>query len=558
MSIESLEFLLDLDAKVDGLMGGLEGIEKTIKQLHALDRAGDKVVETTKRVERASHGAKEAHDKHGHALWQLGHHYGEAKGAAMEFAEAAGFVLAFEAIEKIVEKVKELGQEIILAGAKAERTEKSFKLLLGAEGGEHLLEYLENIHKHTEFSLETLQGLAGALLRVGFAGRGLQYAVAAAIDLAAMPGGNLQEAATALERIKRTGRIDNRTLGGIGVGEKDFLAEIAARTGKSAGVLKKEIDKGTIDADQSLSVLYELIRKRTHRSLGTAGDEMSTTMSASLTHLKEVPEELFKQISKSPAFDRLNLMVRDLTDRLDPKTEAGKDFFKSMDQSLTHFVDELAKIDLGKLITDVSRLLEKGPALVDFLFSLAKATLAVGQATVWVYEHTVPGQLLLKHLAGSQPPADVEKGRQAGKNMLGAGAVPPTGKAFIEGQLWGESVGDGVKKGMADTLEIHSPSRVFERMGRMSGQGYLDGVDDTIGDMTDVVPKGAVARPAGGGAPAAPIQVTVNVTTNVNGGHATEAGAAEIGQQVATAVEHILPGALKSAFERMGQEAGVT
>lgn len=586
MSLESLEFLLDLDAKMDGLVRGLDTIDKTVKSLHDLDKSADKaahaadhVAQATDHAGRASHAAAGAHGKHSHAVWELGHQYEGAKHAAMEFAEGIGLVLAYEVVEKLVDKVKELGEEIIHAGVMAERTEKSFKLLLGDEGGDHILEYLEEIHKHTEFSLQKLQGLAAGFLRVGFAGKGLRYAVAAAADLAALPGGNLDEAASALERIKRTGRVDNRTLGGVGFGEQDFLAQLAERTGKSATTLKKEIEKGKLDADQALASLYDLIRKRTGKSLGSAAEGMSGLMGATITHLKEVPEELFKQVAKSPAFERLNQFLKDLTERLDPKTPLGMKFFESIDKSLTKFVDGLQRIDMSKFINDVGRLIETLPALVNILIKLTEATIAFGKASAWAFEHTLVGQMISDHLRSHEK---VDGDKLHGTARAAFDAAPAqvrTADAFIRGKLWGKAMGEGTVEGveegtpkvkdattemgeaahggMKKEIKAESPSKVFKELGQMSGEGYLQGLDGSLAAMPDIQPPGSFAKPAslGGAGSGGPIQVTVNVTTNVGGQSGGEAGE-QIGHQVATAVEAILPGALQSAFQRMQQEAG--
>jgi tape measure domain-containing protein len=612
MSLESLEFLLDLDAKIDGMMGGLDAIDKSIKALHTLDKTANKVVDTTKHVEKASHGAAGAHGKHGHAVWQLGHQYEEAKKSAVAFAEAAGLVLAYEVIEKLVDKVKELGEEMVHVAAKAERTDTSFKLLLGEKGGEEMLEYLEELHKHTEFSKDALQGLAGSFLRVGFAGEGLKYAVAAAADLAALPGGNLDAAATSLEQAKRTGRVEGRTLRGLGFGEEDFLSQLAKRTGKSAEVLKKEMEKGKVDADQSLGALYDLIRKRTGAPLGDAAETMSKGMAAKLTHLKEVPEELFEELRKSPAWERLKGLIDNITVQLDPKSPMGLKFFEAMDKGLTRLVDAIDKIDMNKLVDDFSHLVERLPAVIDLLIGAAKALLYFGKVTVWVYEHTVPGQILKNKLTPTYErdgaklhetaarALDTVKPSDAGGHTRaheagGANLHDVTSRALdtvkpldaatqMRNQLWpvGKHGAEGlaaglthaipkVKKavaelgaetsgGLEDELEVDSPSRVFKRIGMMSGQGYLDGLDASMSRLPDSVPAGAFARPVapGGAAGGGPIQVTVHIETHVNGhdGGSGAGGAEELGQQVAAHVESILPGALQSAFQRMQQESG--
>jgi tape measure domain-containing protein len=574
MSLESLEFLLDLDAKVDGAVKLLGTLDRSIATMHHLEIETAKAVAALQKVDKAGEHAGEGHKKHKTALWELGHQFEEAKGAAMGFAEGIGLVVAFEAVEKLVDKVKELGVEIIKAGADDERMAKSFKLLLGDEEGEKTLDYIQHLAKHTEFAENRLENLGASLLRVGFAGQGLRYAVAAAADLAALPGGNLEEAAFALEQIKRTGRVEGRMLKPLGYNEEDFLSQLAVRTGKSAAVLKKEMEKGKLDADQSLAAVYDLIRKRSGKALGDPAVDMSKLMSASITHFKEVPEELFKQIAKSPAFERLNQMLRQLTERFDPESELGGKFFKSMDESLTHFVDALAKVDMGKLINDIGRLIEKGPALVDLLVNLTKALVAAGKATAWIYEHTIPGQFLSDYL---RPKVDGAKLHATAREALGPPAAGPGAADGIRAQIWGEAIGgsmakgikasspkaiaatgelgDGVHGEMADKLELHSPSRVFERMGRMSGEGYLEGLDNSLAVMPDIQPAGSFAKPASMGAAGGPIQVTVNVTTNVGGAAGGEAGE-QIGEKVAAAVEALMPGALQSAFQRMQQEAG--
>jgi hypothetical protein len=83
----------------------------------------------------------------------------------------------------------------------------------------------------------------------------------------------------ALARIQRTGHVDNRVLGGLGFGEKDFLGELSKRTGKGLATLKKQLDAGKVAAaDESLETLYSIITKKTGKDLGGAGVAMSTTL----------------------------------------------------------------------------------------------------------------------------------------------------------------------------------------------------------------------------------------------------------------------------------------
>lgn len=568
-----LEFLFSIDAKLDGLMKLLEETEKSVEALHKLDHATEGAVHATEHAEKASHHAASAHEKHGHAVWQLGHQYEYVKNGIHEFAEALGLVLAYEVIEKLVDKVVELGEEIVNAAAKAERAEKSFKLLLGAEGGDELLEYLEDITKHTEFTNEKLQGTAASLLRVGFAGEGLHRALAAALDISALPGGNLDEALSSIERLKRTGRVDNRTLGGIGFGEKDFLEQLSKRTGSPAAVLKQEMEKGKLDVDEALESLYDLIHKRTGKALGAAGVAMSETLGARLTHLKDAPEEIFKTLSKGEAFEKLSARIGKLSEMLNPSGEVGGKLAKTLGVLFTKAVDFVEHVDFEKVGAQVIDFLDKLPGRFETAIEVLDVFVAVFKLVGETFN--IVGEFIgdaaaeifleVEQLAEYFDKIGTFIGEVAAKLYLGAVDIgTKLWQGLKEGITGGityvmdavSNMGDAVVGKLKGVLGIHSPSTVFAGLGEMSGEGYLQGLDEAMGRMSDSVPAGAFARPVAGGAAAGPIQVTIHIETHVGGGGAGGATAAEIGEQVATHVEAILPGALQAAFEQMQIEAG--
>jgi hypothetical protein len=572
-----LDFLYEIDAKLDGLLKMNQEVGKSIGALHKLDEA-------TEHAGHASEHASRGHDKHAHSLINLGHQFEYAKNGLNEFAEAIGLVLAFEAVEKIVDKVKELGAEILGAAGKAERAEKSFKLLLGVQGGDELLEYLEDITKHTEFTNERLQGTAASLLRVGFAGEGLHRALAAALDIAALPGGNLEEALASLERLKRTGRVDNRTLGGIGFGENDFLKQLSARTGKPSDILKRDMEKGKLDVEEALESLYDLIHKRTGRALGAAGVEMSETLGARITHLRDAPEELYKTLSKTEAFDRLSGVIGKLGDMLNPSGEVGGKLAKSLEVLFTRAADLIEHIDFkawgDRLIDFLDKLPQRLEDVEEVLSVFASVAKFLGGIVVDLGDEL--GRLAaVLFLAGEKV---VEWVTGAYDTVVGVAerffeAAAGIGKALWQGLKEGiaggitavldtvSGLGDAVVGKLKGVLGIHSPSAVFAEMGEMSGEGYIRGLDRSADEidaavarsmsMADAVPAGAYPRPAGASGGFGPIQVTVHVETNVNAtGHGGEGNAEQLGQQVAAHVESILPGALQSAFERMQLQAG--
>jgi hypothetical protein len=146
-------------------------------------------------------------------------------------------------------------------------------------------------------------------------------------------------------------------------------------------------------------------------------------------------------------------------------------------------------------------------------------------------------------------------------------------------QKRGAMSGDGFARGMRDAtpavydasaamaavadeatrheLKIQSPSRVMSDHGMMVGAGFVDGIERSAAEVDAAVARAFtpdVATGGGGsGSGTGRAPITVHVETNVTG---AGGDAAAIGQQVATQVQEILPGALQSALEQMDAQMG--
>lgn len=567
--LERLEFLLDLDAKVDGAVKLLGVLDRSIASLHKVGAETTKVEAALGKLDKASAHGAETHKKHAGAAINLGHAFEGAKEKVHGLLEAMGLMLVFEGVHLLAEKVVELGSEILAAAGKAERAEKSFKLLLGADAGSELLEYVEGIAKHTEFTADELKSVTQSLLKAGFAAKDIPRALGAGLDIAAF-GGNAEQglagALEALEKLKRTGNIDDRKLGELGLGKADFLAELSKRTGVGVKTLTKQLDAGKVDVNESLEALYSLIAGRTGKDLGAAGVDMSTGLQARIKHLEDVPDEMFQALSKTEAFDHLSKKLGGLLEMLEGPV--GEKLAGSLEKLFTAAVNLVEQVDFAKWGDRVSDFLDKLPGRLETAGEVLEAFGKVFAFVSWAVQGI-----------------GTDLGELAAKLYLFPGQVLDAAKA-IGKAIW-EGVRDGIMAGLTavtdavdslggaivgklkGVLGIHSPSVVFEGMGRMSGEGYVQGLDSSADridaainrslSMPDSVPAGAFARPVGGGAAPGPIQVTVNITTHVGPGGNDPGGAGsaeQIGAEVAKQVEAILPTALQSAFQRMGQEAG--
>ncbi len=592
-----VEFTLDLDT--EGAVEGASKLDRQIAELtkklrgleapSKLEALQDKIaaIENPMRgVAKASGEAAAAHGKHAHAAHGLD---GALQGLTHHFEKIVELVAEWDAAEFLLELPKrlfEIGEEMLITASKAERTEASFKLLFGPQGGAEALEDIEAIGKNTEFAHNRIKALTQDLGKVGFGGEDLKRARAAALDIAAFSSdkeAGLSGAQGALERIKRTGRVDNRVLGGLGIGEKDFMGELAARTGHGVKQLKKELDAGKVDADTSLEALYAVITKKTGKKLGGAGADIAEGLDSTLTHLGELPERYFEKLAHSQGYEKFGEQLKHVLDQLDPDSPQGKRIFSALDDAFSSVGDLIGNVDVAELADDFKtafveiasyvkpavHVLEEvwdivhkiglglgvmGGAINDYVIKPIQAVDGAIKGTAiskavrgsnWLHDYTPIGYLQ-DHLggkaeaAGESVPAGLAKGI-----MSGGGDVDAAGM----------SIGYDAEHGTRSALDSHSPSKLFESIGVDTAEGFAMGVDKGStrmgGALEDLVPTVAASGMGGG---ARTITIAPSITVHVGGG----GSANDTAQAVAAQVADILPAALQSAIDNLAVQSGAS
>jgi hypothetical protein len=568
MADDGLQWLLSLDVEKEEALGFLKTLDKMTSSLKGAKTE-------TEKVEHATRAAGEGHKKHGEGAKELHGILDRLNNAALDpllhrLKQYAEFEFVREGIEKllelpgeIIEKLKELGVEMVTVAARAERTNLSFSLLFGADQGSEVLEYIEHIGDATEFTQQALKGAAQNLAKVGFAGQGLTRAMAASLDIAAFSpdkAAGFSEALSSLERIKRTGRVDNRVLGGLGIGQIPFLKELSARTGQEMSGLKKKLEAGKIDAETALETLYTMISKKTGKDLGGAGVDMSKTLEARLTRLKQLPELFFEKLAKTDAFDKLSGAADRLLEKLNPEGATGKKIFEALERGASAVVDAIDSIDVDKIGHALVSLSEDVKPVIGAFEKLGHAISQVVKGIDAVVNSKF-GEIVGMTVRGTGAVV-----KHAGEGLLSAsGAAPiidglanylkgPAATAKVAGA--GEHVGDAVAGGTEKKLGIQSPSKVFADLGRQTVAGYELGVKSASGALDNVM-AGAFAVPAPQGGRVAALGGNVSVV--VGDIHVTtgpHANAQEIGEAVVRAVESALPGALKSGLDQMAAQGG--
>jgi hypothetical protein len=368
------------------------GLDVALGKLGQAEKASDKTAAAAGKLGKGMKHAGEASEKMGHAHRK---HAEEAKGlegalgrlvhSGLEpFLERAKQIGEFEFIRKgvdavleapgeMIEKVRELGAEMIKASAHAERMDKSMQLLFGKEDAERQSGWVNQIRKVLPFTKQTIEDAQLELGRVGFKDTekdpALSRAMAAAADMSSFSPNKEQgfaEALSALEKVRRTGDVEERTLGGLGLGKNDFLKELSKETGEGIETLKAKMSAGKMDVESSLNALYNVMLKKSGKAqLGDVALEMGKTLDARLTRLHDLPDVYMDKMADSKAHEKFSGFIDHLGKMLDPDTANGKKIFESMERSALSLVTALGKIDIGKDLMIAVEVLEKLPRLID-------------------------------------------------------------------------------------------------------------------------------------------------------------------------------------------------
>ena len=572
----------------EGLRWDIEFGDKSQPAVTAANRI-DRLID---RVDKADQHTKRFQEHHGNALdelkekaEQLGHQWTYAARGLKEFAEFTGLMFIYEMTEKIVDKVIELGEEIVKTAAQEERSQKSFALLFGKEEGERQLRYLDEVGAHTEFTRERLKKMSQDMARVGFSGSGLDRARAAALDIAAFSSNaeeGLSGAVGALERVKRTGRVDNRTLGGLGLGEKDFLAELSRRTGQGVETLKKQLDKGKVDTEDALEALYTIITRRTGKALGGAGGDMERTLAARITHLKELPERFFEGFAHAPGFEKISDFLGRVTDAFDPESEFGHKVQENIDEIVDRIGGALGEIDIEHALTAVLDILHDLPdavaAVTDTFKDMGTALGPVVDAVKVVSSLFEGDQKEAELEAYAKHPEVFQRQRELRNQLAFARASQKAGLGFDVPEFMsrpghgagqgmargmdkessrvedaGKRLGGAAEKGVRDRLDMHSPSVVFEDLGALTAEGFARGFARGEGAIDDAVARGiGIPAAKAGGTRGGTVTVNVPVTINVSGA----GDAVALATELAGKLHDLVVTEMQSAFEQLEIETG--
>lgn len=420
------------------------------------------------------------------------------KGSVFTFDLAEGAHLAFEALEKVVDVVKEavgwfvdLGKEVTKVAGETQDLGVAIKIDVGEEGSQ-AVDKIAKSFKGTRFAesqiKEDLLPLLDVAKRQGINDPELIAALTTgATDLAARGrSGNagVQSAIGAFKDITLQPQRLRGALKELKITQVDFFKDLGTTLGVSAAEAEKQTKAGKVHAKQLLGVALGEIAKNEGGELGRDTGAAAGTLGTTLARLANLKKDLFERIADGPGIkavqhvlDRfLELIEGDAGDKLVGGIDRA---LKSLSEVLT---DEKIEGWLGKVVGWVEEL--TSPEGLDSIASGFSAVLAVVEFIADSIKTTVED---VKKLID-----EVKVAVRIGEALGGAGgamkiiddleaqqaldAKATNKKPFQDaGAVAADSWLEGYKG--PDGLDAHSPSKKMIMLGDFAADGFAIGME---------------------------------------------------------------------------------
>jgi hypothetical protein len=470
-------------------------------------------------------------------------------------AMVAGAGLLVGAAEKIGSVMMKAGSlvldfahEAINEAAKAETRKLSFEVMLGKEGAKQALDDIEEMSKKTKFDEDEIADAMRPLLLTGMrAGEDMANAITAATDLEVVTGGGIgavQGTLDLIKKIRSKDMISEKQLEQVGLNGKVFFADIAKQLGTTAEIAKKKLSAKELGSDMVLGTIYRTIAAQQGGALGIMSGKSAETVEAKLNKLANLPGDYMKKMLESEGFTKFSQSLTRVLDGLSPESENGKRIFAALEDVFNKLMGWIEQLTTAEGMKSVA----EGFTLVGDVVSI---TMTAVKGLVWFVKE------LYREISNVVAPF-IEIGKAAayigdaiGDNLAKANnaIVENVDAGFRSASGFfskvGEELGFGVEQGARDKLQVHSPSRVFEEIGRNTAEGFAIGVG---GDEGIRMPAPRISAVGGGRA----------VTISIDGIHISGAGDP---MAVAAAVEerlvNMLPSRLATALEMMATQEAV-
>lgn len=508
-------------------------------------------------------------------------------GKFLQFDLAEGAAIAYEMIERLVDKVVDLGKEIIGVAGATEDLNLALKLDVGVEGAEEIERLTQSFEGTSRFSGEQIKGALLPLLEEGGHKdeKTLDDIATAATDVAARRKTGVAGVASALEAFKNLELQPGRARGALkelAIKQADYYKDLGALTGLSAKEAEKQMKEGKFKSETLLSVALHQIAEREGGALGKATLEAGNTLGATLERIHSLPEVVFAREAGQPGIKTLQHALDGIVETL--KGPIGDKAMHSVDRlfgAIGSFVDrhdEKIFEAIAGALDSVSNALdgnnESWNQFVDVMASISHAAGAFLDFELAVRSAILGAGRFLWNL-----PDEVGAALNKTWETLKAYGVFLYEASSLLGKMIWQGIVDGIKAGFQEVMQavddmaesaitaakralmIHSPSAAFHEIGVYTSEGYARGVrssEDMVGDaVSQSIAGRAIAETASGGYGAGAtlaggVHLTIgDVVIQVGGGYSAADGE-QIGTEAGQALRAELGKWLDEAHAEMG------
>jgi hypothetical protein len=255
-------------------------------------------------------------------------------GAVFTFDLAEGARVAFEAVSKVVEKVIDLGKELVKEAAESQ----DLDFAITASGGPEALATLEKVVEARRQVGSRLSKDESKERLLPFLDLDIKDATTLSnlLDLQADAVARLGkerggEVLGGVEKFIQRGELNPKILAALHIKRADFYKDLGEALGTSAAVAEQRATKGLVAQKDLLNFIFGEFDKK--GGLGKAGEESAKTLGGTLDRLSAARADFFDQLASSPGIGKVATVAEDLIKVFgDPKNV----------EAMSHVVDDLA------------------------------------------------------------------------------------------------------------------------------------------------------------------------------------------------------------------------
>lgn len=388
-----------------------------------------------------------------------------------------------------------------------EKANISFTTLLGttAKAQEHL-KALQVFGEQTPFEFPDLIKASQRMQAMGFAAADIIPTLKNVGDAVSAVGGGKDEldgVVLALGQMQTKGKVSAEEMNQLaerGIPAWDLLAKAIGRT--KAETIKLS-ESGRISGGRAVQGITAMMGER----FGGQMDKMSGTLEGRESNFNDILNRRLGEATKGNT-DQLKNAYAKGTEGL--ATSAGEGFAKRLDELMTKMGADVAPI-LQKFATGeyfmqgISSINFGEKAVQSFNEGDAKGLITNGAQALGMKTGNAGTEQTASAIADSLKAKPIFS--QGIDRMLIqgiTGALQKTEQAArAAGQMVGIGTGEGIETGVRDQLEMHSPSRVMEGLGKNAsvsfGDGFNNGINEVINRTSDGIKKWAKAIENAGG-----------------------------------------------------------